>query len=125
MISRDDAQNLAGTVESLQLELAACRLQVEEYQQQAARLTEDNERLREEFRDLFEEAPIPYVHEGMDTRFIRANRAAMRLLGLGPDDVANTFGKSLVAETPETQRQLRQGPIVSRCRTRRRRWNSP
>jgi PAS domain S-box-containing protein len=108
MISREDAQNLAGTVESLRLELAACRLQVEECQQQAARLTEDNERLREEFRDLFEEAPIPYVHEGLDTRFIRANRAAMRLLGLRPDDVANTFGKSLVAETPETQRQLRQ-----------------
>src|SRR5580693_9088447 len=108
MTTREDSENLAGTVESLRVELAACQLQLEECQQQAARLTEDNERLREEFRDLFEEAPIPYVHEGLDTRFIRANRAAMRLLGLRPDDVANTFGKSLVAETPETQRQLRQ-----------------
>src|SRR5580698_4233252 len=108
MISREDAPNFAGTVESLRLEFAACRLQLEECQKQSARLTEDNERLREEFRDLFEEAPIHYVHEGLDTRFIRAKRAAMLLLGLRPDDVANTFGKSLVAETPETQRQLRQ-----------------
>jgi PAS domain-containing protein len=108
MTSRKDSENLGGTVESVRLELAACRLQLEECQQRSARLTKENDSLREEFRDLFEEAPIPYVHEGLDTRFIRANRAAMRLLGLKPDEVANTFGKSLVAETPETQRQLRQ-----------------
>jgi glutamate-1-semialdehyde aminotransferase len=64
MTRRQDSENLAGTVESLRFELVACRLQLEECQQRAARLTEDNERLREEFRDLFEEAPIPYVHEG-------------------------------------------------------------
>src|SRR6266446_84122 len=38
----------------------------------------------ERFRDLFDEAPIAYVHEGLDTRFIRANRAAMRILGIKP-----------------------------------------
>ncbi len=32
----------------------------------------------ERFRDLFDEAPIAYVHEGLDSRFIRANRAAMK-----------------------------------------------
>jgi PAS domain-containing protein len=30
----------------------------------------------ERFRDLFEEAPIAYVHEGLDSKFIKANRAA-------------------------------------------------
>lgn len=37
------------------------------------------------FHDLFEEAPIAYVHEGLDTRFIRVNQAAMRILGIKPD----------------------------------------
>jgi PAS domain S-box-containing protein len=73
-----------------------------------SRLVEENENLREDFRDLFEEAPIPYVHEGLDSRFIRANRAAMRVLGIGPDEIAGTFGSSLVANTPETQRRLRE-----------------
>ena len=38
-------------------------------------------RARKRFRDLFDEAPIAYVHEDLDSRFIRANRAAMRILG--------------------------------------------
>lgn len=62
----------------------------------------------ERLRDLFEEAPIAYVHEGLDTRFIRANRAAMRILGIKPEEVAGTYGKSFVPETPEAQRRLQQ-----------------
>lgn len=49
------------------------------------------------FRDLFEEAPIAYVFEDTDTRFVHANRAAMNLLGLKPEEVAGTVGMSLVA----------------------------
>jgi len=60
----------------------------------------------ERFRDLFDEAPIAYVHEGLDTRFVRANRAAMRILGLSPDDINETFGKSLVPNTDEAQGRL-------------------
>ena len=60
----------------------------------------------ERFRDLFDEAPIAYVHEDLDTRFIEANRTAMRILGLKPDGVAGTFGRSLVPDTPEAQRRL-------------------
>ena len=60
----------------------------------------------ERFRDLFEEAPIAYVHEGLDSRFIQANRTAMRILGLRPDEVNGTFGKSLVPDTPDAQRRL-------------------
>ena len=70
-------------------------------------LAEENDRLREEFRDLFDEAPIPYVHEGLDSRFIRANRAAMMLLGIDAADVLGTFGNTLVADTPENLRRLR------------------
>jgi transcriptional regulator with GAF, ATPase, and Fis domain len=55
------------------------------------------------FRDLFDEAPIAYVHEGVDTRFIRANRTAMRVLGLVDADLPNFYGKSLVPDTPEAQ----------------------
>jgi formate hydrogenlyase transcriptional activator len=65
-------------------------------------LTESEER----FRDLFEEAPIAYVHEGVDTRFIQANRAALKILGMTSNDIVGTFGKSLVPHTPEAQRRL-------------------
>ena len=60
------------------------------------------------FRDLFEEAPIAYVHEGLDTRFIRANRAALRSLGIKPEEIAGTYGKSFIPDTPDAQRRLRE-----------------
>ncbi|HEY5894621.1 MAG TPA: sigma 54-interacting transcriptional regulator [Chthoniobacterales bacterium] len=62
----------------------------------------------ERFRDLFDEAPIAYVLEGLDTRFVRANRTAMRILGITPDQVAGTYGKSFVPDAPEAQRRLKQ-----------------
>ena len=52
------------------------------------------------YRDLFDEAPIPYVFEDTQTRFVRANRAAMKLLGLRAEDVPGTVGMSLVAPLP-------------------------
>jgi len=57
-------------------------------------------RSEERFRDLFDEAPIAYVHEGLDSRFIEANRTAMRILGLKPEEIAGMTGKSLVPDTP-------------------------
>jgi formate hydrogenlyase transcriptional activator len=60
-------------------------------------------RSEERFRDLFDEAPIAYVHEGLDSRFIEANRTAMRILGLKPEEVAGMTGRSLVPDTPEAQ----------------------
>ncbi len=62
----------------------------------------------ERLRDLFEEAPIAYVHERLDSRFIRANRTAMRTLGITPDEVAETYGKSLIADTPEAQQRAKE-----------------
>jgi PAS domain S-box-containing protein len=65
----------------------------------------DNE---ERLRDLFDEAPIAYVHEGLDTRFLRANRAALRILGVKPEEVPTQFGRTLIPETPDAQRRLKE-----------------
>lgn len=69
-----------------------------------AQLTANEERLR----DLFDEAPIAYVHENLDSKFIRANRAAMRILGITPDQIAGTYGRSFVPDTPDAQRRLKE-----------------
>ena len=60
------------------------------------------------YRDLFEEAPIAYVHEDLESRFISANGAAMRILGLKPDEVMGTVGMSLVPDTPDAQRRVKE-----------------
>ena len=63
-------------------------------------LRENEERLR----DLYEEAPIAYVQEDLESRFISANRAAQRILGIKPEEVAGTVGLSLVPDRPDAQR---------------------
>lgn len=60
------------------------------------------------FRDLFDEAPIAYVHEDVESRFINANRAAMRILGITPEQVPGMLGISLVPNTPEAQRRVQE-----------------
>ncbi len=62
----------------------------------------------ERFRDLFEEAPIAYVHEGLDSKFIKANRAALRILGVRPDEVPYTYGKTMAPDTPDAQRRMKE-----------------
>jgi PAS domain S-box-containing protein len=68
------------------------------------RLHENEERLE----DLFDEAPIAYVQEDFESRFIRANREALRILGLRSDQVEGMVGKTLVADTPDAQRTVEQ-----------------
>ncbi len=58
------------------------------------------------YRDLFDEAPIPYVLEDTQTRFVSANHAALKLLGLRAEDVPGTVGMSLVAPTSENQQRV-------------------
>jgi formate hydrogenlyase transcriptional activator len=94
-----------------QLRLAATK--VAELRDVEQRMSEElrhaNEALarsEERFRDLFDEAPIAYVHEDLDTRFIEANRTAMRILGLKPEEVRGMTGRSLVPDTPDAQRRL-------------------
>jgi PAS domain S-box-containing protein len=75
-----------------------------ERDQMDAQLRDNEQRLR----DLFDEAPIAYVHEGLDSKFIRANRAAMRTLGIAPDEVEGTYGRSFIPDTPDAQRRLKE-----------------
>jgi len=98
-----------------QMELQLCVSKVSELEQAGRRISEQlrqaNEALvqsEERFRDLFDEAPIAYVHEGLDSRFIHANRAAMRILGLKPEEISGTFGTSFVPDTPDAQRRLQE-----------------
>jgi PAS domain S-box-containing protein len=67
-------------------------------------LRESEERLR----DLYEEAPLAYVKEDLESRFISANRAAQRILGIKPIEVPGIVGLSLVPDRPDAQRQARE-----------------
>lgn len=66
-------------------------------------LKENEERLR----DLFDEAPIAYVNEGLDSKFILANKTAIKTLGIAPEQVEGTYGKSFIPDTPDAQRRLK------------------
>jgi PAS domain S-box-containing protein len=74
-----------------------------EREQMDVQLKENEERLR----DLFDEAPIAYVHEGLDSKFIRANRAALKSFGITADQVEGTYGFSFIPDTPDAQRRLK------------------
>jgi formate hydrogenlyase transcriptional activator len=67
-------------------------------------MLKDNE---ERLRDLFDEAPIAYVHEGLDSKFIRANRTALKSFGITADQVDGTYGSSFIPDTPDAQRRLK------------------
>lgn len=69
-----------------------------------ARLKENEERLR----DLFDEAPIAYVNEGLDSKFIRANKTALNTLGLSPEQVEGTYGKTFIPDSAEAQHRLKE-----------------
>src|ERR1700731_1343199 len=74
-------------------------------------LREANQRLaqsEEQFRDLFEEAPIAYVHQSIDTRILRANRTAMKILGVNPGEIEGIEGTSFWSDTPEAQHRGRE-----------------
>jgi PAS domain S-box-containing protein len=62
----------------------------------------------EQYRDLFEEAPIGYIKQDLESRFIAANQTALKILGLKPEEVAGTVGMSFVADTPDAQRRIRE-----------------
>ena len=93
----------------------------------AARAAAELERLRSEqrlreserrYRDLYEEAPIAYIYEDLESRFVRANRAACRLLGIKPEEIPNTYGKSLLAPTPEVHETIRRALDAMKTRGR-------
>jgi PAS domain S-box-containing protein len=94
-------------------ELSARKIaELEQQKQQITdQLTETGKALdasEERFRDLFDEAPIAYVHEGLDSKLIRANRTALKILGLKPEEVPHTYGKTFAPDTPDAQRRMRE-----------------
>ncbi|HTZ83790.1 MAG TPA: sigma 54-interacting transcriptional regulator [Candidatus Acidoferrales bacterium] len=114
-LAPDEAQMLkklaALVMDQMELRLAARKVAEQVEHSMGEQLRHANEELgrsEQRFRDLFDEAPIAYVHEGLDSRIIQANHTAMRILGLKPEEVAGTFGKSLVPDTPDAQRHLRE-----------------
>jgi len=93
-----------GKVEKL---LASSR-DVTEWKRAFEQLQKEHDESEERFRDLFDEAPIAYVNEGVDSKFIRANRTAMKILGIKPEDVPHTYGKTFAPDTPEAQARMRE-----------------
>lgn len=96
---------------------ARVRAEVERLRVESA-LRDTNDQLtksEERFRDLFDEAPIAYVHQGIDTHIFRANRTAMRILGIKPEEIPGLLGTSFFPDTPEAQRRLREAlPFLER-----------
>ncbi len=81
----------------------------------AARAAAEIDRLRVEkalrdseqrLQDLFDEAPIAYVHETLDLQFIRANRAALGMLGVQPAEVRSCNTAQFIPATPDAQRRF-------------------
>lgn len=107
-------EKLAAIVMSqLELKLTAHKVATLEREERllGRKLENANEALvesEERFRDLFDEAPIAYVHEDVDSRFIRANRTAMRILGVKPEEVVGFMGVSLIPDTPDAQRRVQE-----------------
>jgi PAS domain S-box-containing protein len=62
----------------------------------------------EQYRDLFEEAPIAYVYEGLDSKLLRCNRTALKSLGITADQVKDLYGRDFVPDTPDAQRRLKE-----------------
>ena len=67
-------------------------------------IKENEERLR----DLFDEAPIAYVYEGLDSKLLRVNRTGMKSLGITADQVEGLYGRDFVPDTPDAQRRIQE-----------------
>jgi PAS domain S-box-containing protein len=87
---------------------AAAELERSRFEKQLLESEEQYRELYEEYHDLYDEAPIGYVKEDLESRFIAANRAALRILGVKPEEVAGMVGMSLVPDTPEAQRRVKE-----------------
>src|SRR6516164_9484779 len=66
---------------------AAAELERLQFEKQLVQREEQYRDLYEEYHDLYEEAPIGYVKEDLDSRFLAANQAALRILGVNPNEV--------------------------------------
>ena len=77
------------------------------------RLERELRESEQRFRDLYEEAPIAYVKEDLESRFISANRAALRILGIQPEEAPEMVEMSLVPKTPDAQHRAKEALAAS------------
>ena len=114
-LTQSDAEILkklaAIVMDQMELRLAARRVSLLEQEQHklSEQLRQANQSLgasEQRFRDLYDEAPIAYVHEGIDSRFINANRAAMRILGIKPEEIEGTYSHSFIPDAPDARRRF-------------------
>jgi PAS domain S-box-containing protein len=75
-----------------------------ERERMGVQLKENEERLR----DMFDEAPIAYVYEGLDSKLLRVNRTGMKSLGITADQVEGLYGRDFVPDTPDAQRRIKE-----------------
>lgn len=109
LVTFDDKPMPADPLTLSVLEIFANRAGVELERTRAYdHLKQQHQASEDRLRDLFDEAPIAYVNEGLDSKFIRANRTAMKILGIKPEDVPHTYGRNFIPETPEAQRRLKE-----------------
>jgi formate hydrogenlyase transcriptional activator len=115
----DDKPMLDGQRGLAVMRIFAERVRAEvERQHMEDALRSANDRLSQSevsFRDLFEEAPIAYVHQAVDTRILRANQTAMQILGVTPDEIEGSLWSSFVPDAFEAQSRLRDAlPLFAR-----------
>jgi GAF domain-containing protein len=60
----------------------------------------------ERMRALFDEAPVAYVHEGLDSKLLRVNRTGMKSLGITADQVKDLYGRDFIPQTPDAQKRF-------------------
>jgi formate hydrogenlyase transcriptional activator len=101
------AARAGAELERKQSEQKVLELERELAARRVAELSNQLSASEERYRDLFDEAPIAYVHEALDSRFIKCNRAAMQILGIKPEEVQGTYGRDFIPKTPEAQKRLR------------------
>jgi PAS domain S-box-containing protein len=77
------------------------------------RLERELRESEQRFRDLYEEAPIAYVKEDLESRFISANRAALRILGIKPEEASGMLETSLAPKTLDAQRRAKEAFAAS------------
>ncbi len=87
------------------LEIFASRAAGEIERLRMERQIKENE---ERLKDLFDEAPIAYVYEGIDSKLLRVNRTAMKSLGITANQVEGLYGRDFVPKTPDAQRRLKE-----------------
>src|SRR6202162_840700 len=117
------ALKAAFVMDQMELRLAARKVaeleQVERSMRDKLREADEGfDKSEEHLRDLFDEAPIAYVQERLDTRLIQANRAAMKILG--SDEICRKISQNCSpagVTSPFVARAIQMAAAPTSCRS--------